>query len=118
MPVTSRDGSRPQRGWHRAGHDGGVADPMPSGTYVVVSGPPGSGKTTLARQIAPAQALRWHALDRHALGAGLTPAPPALAPVPGEAVSHLGRQHQVGVGRGAAELAQVDLGALVEVSVV
>ena len=62
MPVTSRDGSRPQRGWHRAGHDGGVADPMPS-TYVVVSGPPGSGKTTLARQIAPALGLPLLAKD-------------------------------------------------------
>src|SRR5262249_21574382 len=62
MPVTSRDGSRPQRGWHRAGHDGGGGGPMPS-TYVVVSGPPGSGKTTLARQIAPALGLPLLAKD-------------------------------------------------------
>jgi hypothetical protein len=31
------------------GHDGGVADQLPPGTFVVVSGPPASGKTTRAQ---------------------------------------------------------------------
>lgn len=45
------------------GHDGGVADQLPPGTYVVVSGPPASGKTTLAREIAPALGLPLIAKD-------------------------------------------------------
>jgi predicted kinase len=36
-------------------HD--VADRLPPGTYMVVSGPPASGKTTLARIIAAALAM-------------------------------------------------------------
>jgi predicted kinase len=45
------------------GHDGGVADQLPLGTFVVVSGPPASGKTTLARAIAPALGLPLVAKD-------------------------------------------------------
>jgi predicted kinase len=45
------------------GHDGGVADQLPPGTFVVVSGPPASGKTTLARAIAPALGLPLVAKD-------------------------------------------------------
>jgi predicted kinase len=40
-----------------------VADQLPPGTFVVVSGPPASGKTTLARQIAPALGLPLIAKD-------------------------------------------------------
>ena len=36
---------------------------MPPGTFVVVSGPPASGKTTLARTIAPALDLPLIAKD-------------------------------------------------------
>jgi KaiC/GvpD/RAD55 family RecA-like ATPase len=39
-----------------------VADRLPPGTFVVVSGPPASGKTTLARTIAPALDLRSRAV--------------------------------------------------------
>ncbi len=45
------------------GHDGRVADQLPPGTCVVVSGPPASGKTTLARAIAPALGLPLIAKD-------------------------------------------------------
>lgn len=45
------------------GHDGGMADPLPPATFVVVSGPPASGKTTLARMIAPALGLPLIAKD-------------------------------------------------------
>jgi ATPase family associated with various cellular activities (AAA) len=45
------------------GHDGGVADQLPPCTFVVVSGPPASGKTTLARAIAPALGLPLIAKD-------------------------------------------------------
>jgi predicted kinase len=45
------------------GHDGGVADQLPPGTFVVVSGPPASGKTTLARAIAPALGMPLIAKD-------------------------------------------------------
>jgi len=38
----------------RMGHDGEMADQLPPCTFVVVSGPSASGKTTLARAIAPA----------------------------------------------------------------
>jgi predicted kinase len=40
-----------------------VADRLPPGTFVVVSGPPASGKTTLARAIAPALDLPLIAKD-------------------------------------------------------
>ena len=45
------------------GHTGRVADRLPPGTFVVVSGPAGSGKTTLARAIAPALGLPLIAKD-------------------------------------------------------
>jgi len=45
------------------GHDGGVADQLPPFTFVVVSGPPASGKTTLARAVAPALGLPLVAKD-------------------------------------------------------
>ena len=45
------------------GHDGGVADQLPPSTFVVVSGAPASGKTTLARAIAPALGLPLVAKD-------------------------------------------------------
>jgi len=44
-------------------HNGQVADRLPPGTFVVVSGPPGSGKTTLARTIAPVLGLPLIAKD-------------------------------------------------------
>ena len=49
--------------WHRTGHDGQLTNPLPPGTFVVVSGPPASGKTTLAREIAPALGLPLIAKD-------------------------------------------------------
>ena len=42
---------------------GVVGDWLPAGTFVVVSGPPASGKTTLARRIAPALGLPLIAKD-------------------------------------------------------
>jgi predicted kinase len=45
------------------GDDGEVTDRLPTGTFVVVSGPPASGKTTLARGIAPALGLPLIAKD-------------------------------------------------------
>lgn len=45
------------------GHDGRVADQLLPGMFVVVSGPPASGKTTLARAIAPALGLPLVAKD-------------------------------------------------------
>lgn len=49
---------------HRDASDNdGVADRLPPGTFVVVSGPPASGKTTLARAIAPALGLPLIAKD-------------------------------------------------------
>jgi len=45
------------------GHDGGMADDLPPRTFVVVSGPSASGKTTLARAIAPALGLPLVAKD-------------------------------------------------------
>jgi len=45
------------------GHDGRVADQLPPCTFVVVSGPPASGKTTLSRAIAPALGLPLIAKD-------------------------------------------------------
>ena len=42
---------------------GDVGDRLPAGTFVVVSGPPASGKTTLARQLAPALGLPLIAKD-------------------------------------------------------
>jgi predicted kinase len=44
-------------------HNGTVADRLPLGTFVVVSGPPASGKTTLAQAIAPALGLPLIAKD-------------------------------------------------------
>jgi predicted kinase len=41
----------------------GVTDRWPAGRYVVVSGPPASGKTTLARALAPALGLPLIAKD-------------------------------------------------------
>jgi predicted kinase len=40
-----------------------VTDRLPPGVFVVVSGPPASGKTTLARAIAPALSLPLIAKD-------------------------------------------------------
>jgi predicted kinase len=40
-----------------------VTDRLPAGTFVVVSGPPASGKTTLAVAIAPALGLPLIAKD-------------------------------------------------------
>jgi predicted kinase len=40
-----------------------MADQLPPGTFVVVSGPPASGKTTLARAIVPALGLPLIAKD-------------------------------------------------------
>jgi predicted kinase len=48
---------------HGYWHDGGVARQLPPRTFVVVSGPPASGKTTLARAIAPALGLPLIAKD-------------------------------------------------------
>jgi predicted kinase len=45
------------------GHNGEVAVRLPPGTFVVVSGPPASGKTTLARTVAPALDLPLIAKD-------------------------------------------------------
>jgi predicted kinase len=45
------------------GHTGWVADRLPPGTFVVVSGPPASGKTTLARTLGPALGLPVMAKD-------------------------------------------------------
>jgi predicted kinase len=45
------------------GHTGWVADRLPPGTFVVVSGPPASGKTTLARTLRPALGLPVMAKD-------------------------------------------------------
>ena len=45
------------------GHNGTVADRLPAGTFIVVSGPPASGKTTLARAVAPALGLPLIAKD-------------------------------------------------------
>jgi predicted kinase len=60
-PRLRRDTWISFRRW--VGHDGGVAEQLPPGTFVVVSGPPASGKTTLALQIAPALGLPLIAKD-------------------------------------------------------
>jgi predicted kinase len=45
------------------GHNDVVTDRLPPGTFVVVSGPPASGKTTLSRAIAPILGLPLIAKD-------------------------------------------------------
>ena len=45
------------------GHNGLVSDRLPTGTFVVVSGPPASGKTTLSGAIAPILGLPLIAKD-------------------------------------------------------
>jgi predicted kinase len=56
--------------WHtprpppsRLGHNDGVVDRLPPGVFIVVSGPPASGKTTLAQALAPVAGLPLIAKD-------------------------------------------------------
>jgi predicted kinase len=60
-----------------------VADRLPPGVFVVVSGPPASGKTTLARAIAPAVGLPLIAKDT------IKEALMAVLPVPDVAASRV-----------------------------
>jgi predicted kinase len=50
-------------GWGGAGDDVGVSDRLRTGVFVVVSGPPASGKTTLSGAIAPVLGLPLIAKD-------------------------------------------------------
>src|SRR5215831_17827192 len=57
-------GPEPEEAGAAPGHDNErVTDQWPPGRYVVVSGPPASGKTTLARALAPALGLPLIAKD-------------------------------------------------------
>jgi predicted kinase len=60
-----------------------VTDRLPPGTFVVVSGPPASGKTTLARVVAPALGLPLIAKDT------IKEALMAVLPVPDVAASRV-----------------------------
>jgi predicted kinase len=60
-----------------------VTDRLPPGTFVVVSGPPASGKTTLARVVAPALGLPLIAKDT------IKEALMAVLPVPDVATSRV-----------------------------
>ena len=60
-----------------------VTDRLPPGTFVVVSGPPASGKTTLARAVAPALGLPLIAKDT------IKEALMAVLPVPDVAASRV-----------------------------
>jgi hypothetical protein len=64
----------------RLGHNDGVVDRLPTGVFIVVSGPPASGKTTLAQALAPAAGLPLIAKDtiKQAL-MGVLPVPDVAA---------------------------------------
>jgi predicted kinase len=66
-----------------AEYHGAVADRLPLNTFVVVSGPPASGKTTLARVLAPALGLPLIAKDT------IKEALMAVLPVPDVAASRV-----------------------------
>jgi predicted kinase len=60
--------------------NGAVLNPLP--TLIVVSGPPGAGKTTLARQVA--RAVGCPAVCRDEIKEGMAHAAPGFAPAPGD----------------------------------